>query len=175
MANPHKGEIEYIFTTFADNGERVEKYYTLKLNNEGKSAAEEFLGVQGQALAQMIDQGMGSRLRAALFFGATRKFHARDFPRIQPHVFEFLDELDDAVQAVEQEEGIDMMRELDSSLLAAFMRTDKKRIKNLLSGIPPDEDEDTDSDDTDAAEPEKPTPAAKSRKKPKEEKDENAA
>lgn len=125
MANPNRGEVDLDI-----NG----RHLTLKFTNRGQRECEAFLEAQGVALARKIDQGIGAELKTGLFLGATRKFHAMDFPTI-PSIDNFMDEFDDAKFDTEDPDlARDMELELQAALLAAFFRDDKKRIKRILMG-----------------------------------------
>lgn len=57
--------------------------YLLTFNNAGRAVAEETLSMEWPEIGAKIDAvGIGPRLQAALFLGATRKHHRRDFPNI---------------------------------------------------------------------------------------------
>lgn len=131
MANPSRGEVDFWFG---------EKHLTFKFTNRGQRECEDFLGVQGAALARKIDAGIGAELKTGLFLGATRKYHAREYPNIVA-VDNFMDEFEDAkVDTEDPEVARDMELELQAALLAAFFRDDKKRIKRILSGEAPIEE-----------------------------------
>ena len=129
MANPERGEVDYSYETTDKNGNPIQKTLTLKFSNAGRRATEDMLGMESGEIVQNLGKaGPGDRIKTGLFFGATRKHHARDFPNVFA-VDEFMDEFVEAKEdAEEAAEGaaLDMEFELIASLLAAYQRTDKK-------------------------------------------------
>ena len=134
MANPHKGEVDFSFN---------DKNYTLKFTNSGRVAAETELDMEAPEINAKMDKGgPGPRIVSALFFGATRKFHLRDFPNMQA-VHAFMDEIEEADDDIEEADDKHYL-DLIISLMAAYMRTSKKELQDRMKGVT-DEDEDTDT------------------------------
>lgn len=136
MANSSRGEVDFSYK---------DKNYRFKLNNAGRREAESFLLLHGNELTKKIDvAGLGpGELRTAVFFGVTRKFHARDFPNVasvETYLDDFEDDLMDLLDDEKTEEAQELNRELEASLLAAFFRADKKIVLKRLKGEPVDED-----------------------------------
>lgn len=125
MANPERGEVDFDF-----NGKR----YVLKFNNAGRRVVEEELGLDAPEitarLVGAVGRGAGPRIFSALFFGATRKYHARDFP-VPQTVDLFMDSIE---EADDEAENSDNQTELAFSLMAAFLRQPKQQLKDALSG-----------------------------------------
>ena len=133
MANPSRGEVDYN----PPEGCPGPKALTLKFSNAGRRAAEDMLDMEsGQIMENLGKTGPGDRIKTALFFGATRKHHARDFPNVFA-VDNFMDDFTDAKEdAEEASEGsaLDMELELIASLLAAYQRKDKKVLLKMFKG-----------------------------------------
>lgn len=108
--------------------------YMLVLNNAGRAVCEELLGMELPEIDAKINEfGIGPRLQAGLFFGATRKHHRRQFQSIGT-VYEFLDEIEDAGE----ETQIDFL----ASLMSTLRGTDKGRWLKLLNGEDIEDEED---------------------------------
>lgn len=142
MANPSRGEVDYE----TPDGIPGPRALTLKFSNAGRRAAEDMLDMESGEIMQNLGKvGPGDRIKTALFFGATRKHHARDFPNVFA-VDNFMDDFADAKEdAEEASEGaaLDMELELIASLLAAYQRTDKKGLLKRFRGeLGADEPED---------------------------------
>ena len=133
MANPSRGEVDYN----PPEGCPGPSALTLKFSNAGRRAAEDMLDMEsGQIMENLGKTGPGDRIKTALFFGATRKHHARDFPNVFA-VDNFMDDFTDAKEdAEEASEGsaLDMEFDLIASLLAAYQRTDKKVLLKRFKG-----------------------------------------
>ena len=127
MANPHRGEVSYEFDG---------KHYVLKFTNSGRIAVEDMLNMEEGEILQRIGQA-GSRIKTALFFGATRKYHARDFPNAAA-ASSFMDEHADAKDDAE-DGGEELEIDLIASLLAAYLRQDKEEMVKRFKGEEPSE------------------------------------
>ena len=148
MANPERGEVRFEFDG---------KSYTFKFSNAGKRAMQSFTGWDGLEIADRINTGrFDESLITGLFFGATRKFHARQFPN-DATVDNFIDRIND------EEDENESTRELLVTLLAAYLRQDPKEIRRGLFGTGEDEDApevdeppaETDGDEAPKGDPEK--------------------
>lgn len=129
MANPSRGEVAF---DFEDAVNPEHRRLVFKFSNAGKRAVEEQLGMERPEIVRKIDEGnIGDRLLAALLFGGTRKFHARQFPN-PSYVDRYLDDLDD-----EDEDG-SLQFDLAISLIAAYMRIPKSALED--PGDAPEED-----------------------------------
>lgn len=122
MANPDRGEVDYYFE---------DKHYTLKFSNAGRRVAEAELNMEAPEITRKLSTGGGARILTALFYGATRKFHARDFPNMA-----FCDQHMDAIEDAGQEAAI----ELYISVAAAYLRVDKADLKRQILGEEPDDE-----------------------------------
>lgn len=134
MANPQAGEVSYVF-----NDGKNEKHYTFKFSNRGKVETETQAEMSRQEILRSLDTGFSDKVRTALFWGATRKFHARDFPNVAM-VDGFYDDFDDAIAEAE-DGGWELQQELVSALMAAFLRADKNEFKRRMQGEAPAEEE----------------------------------
>ena len=128
MANPQRGEVDYEFDG---------KHYVFKFSNAGRRATEDMLGMEAGEINQKMGVA-GDRIKTGLFWGATRKHHTRDFPNITA-VDNFLDDFADAkAEADDGGDGLEI--DLVTSLLAAYLRQDKKVLMGQIEGEA-DEDE----------------------------------
>lgn len=125
MANPTRGEVDYVFDG---------KHYTFKFGNAGKRATEDMLDMESSDIMRKLD-APGDRIKTALFFGATRKHHLRDFPNLGM-VDRFMDDITDAKDDCETpEEAQEIEVELLSSLYAAYLREDKSKFQEMLRAM----------------------------------------
>lgn len=121
MANPERGEVDFDF-----NGRR----YVLKFSNAGKRVAERELNMSSPEITLKLFQTPGNDIITVLFFGATRKFHSRDFPVLQA-----VDSLMDDIEDTDFANGnTDIMLDLIHSIRAAFIRRPKEEVKKLFAG-----------------------------------------
>ena len=135
MANPDRHEIQF---------KLEDKRYLLTFNNEGKRIAEEVIGMGWPAISEVIDrEGLGFRLQTGLFFGASRKYHRRDFPNLAA-VDTLLDTLEDA----DEETQTDFI----ATLIALFLRDSKEEWVKRLNGELPDGEPEPDFGDGTPAE-----------------------
>lgn len=108
--------------------------YSLILNNAGRAFVESELDMELPEIDAKINEfGIGPRLQAGLFFGATRKHHRRQFQSIGA-VYELLDEIEEAGE----ETQIDFL----ASLMSTLRGTDKERWVKLLNGEDIEDEED---------------------------------
>lgn len=113
MDNPERGEVGFTFGG---------KTLTFKFSNAGKRAVESALEMEKSDIVRKISTySVGDRMISALFFGATRKYHARDFTSLSA-VDDYLDLVADSEDADE----LDL--DLTACLIAAYLRTTKKSI-----------------------------------------------
>jgi hypothetical protein len=117
VTNPDKHEIPFRLG---------EKQYLLTFNNEGKRVAEDVIGMGWPKIGETIDrEGMGFKLQTGLFFGASRKYHRRDFPNIATvdALLDKLEEADDETQT-----------EFVATLIALYLRDKKEEWVKRLNG-----------------------------------------
>ena len=138
MPNP-KGETQFSYQTTNKKGEEITKTLVFKFNNDGRMAVENQLGMEAGEIGAKIGAA-GPRITTALFWGATRKHHRREFPNPQA-VSNFMDEFEDLKDDAGEEEGREMELDLSVSLLAAWLRQDKQELLDRLNGEVADDDE----------------------------------
>lgn len=130
MANPTKGEVSLVL--FEDDENLDRKQYTLKFSNAGHREMEDFLDIeQSEVLGRFHTGRVGRRLLNAVFYGATRKFHRRDFPTVL-EVDDLLDQIDDEAEDTEAE-----LRKLAVASYAAYTRNDPSEIEAGILGEEP--------------------------------------
>ncbi|MDP9475780.1 MAG: hypothetical protein M3R38_08835 [Actinomycetota bacterium] len=133
MANPNRGEVDYDNPT--STGPNT---MTLKFSNSGRRATEDMLNMESQEILRKLDSA-GDRIKTALFWGATRKHHMRDFPSL-PTVDNWMDEFADAKDDAE-DGGQELEIDLITSLMAAYLRRDKKELQRIIEGNTPEDAE----------------------------------
>lgn len=107
-----------------------DKTYTLRFSNAGHREAEDFLGMDGDTLQMRVGQlRLGSRIRTALMWGGTRKYHRDDLPDVDS-----IDALmDDLEEQYEDDKGPNRVEdEYFVPLLAAYLRAEPGDIKDLF-------------------------------------------
>jgi hypothetical protein len=136
MANPTKGEVSLVL--FEDDESLQTRRYTLKFSNSGHREMESyFTQAFGNPTAQadilsMLDQGsVGPTVLTGLFFGATRKFHRRQFPSIA-EVDDLMDEIEEEAEDFGKES-----RALSIALVAAFTKSNPSDIEARILGEEP--------------------------------------
>lgn len=130
MANPTKGEVDLVL--FEDDPNLERRHYTLKFSNSGHREMEDFLDIeQSEVLARINTGRIGRRLISALLYGATRKFHRRDFPSIAD-VDDLMDEIDDDAEDADKE-----TQALAIALIAAYTRSNPSDIEARILGEEP--------------------------------------
>lgn len=147
MANPTRGEVDFKFAT-ADGEDR---HYTFKFSNAGRRAMEDALGMEAPEINMKLDTGqVGPRVLSALLFGATRKFHARQLPSMNA-----IDALMDAIDEADEEVEGDTPNgtELFLAIASAYLRVDKKELRERMEGGAPPEEEDPKAEKKAKAEP----------------------
>ena len=101
--------------------------YTLVFRNRDHMAAEDLLGMDGDMLEQRVGRGMGSRIRTALVWGGTRKYHADDIPD-EDALDDFMDDLNAELEKVgDAEKAADKFL---FPLLAAYLRRTPQELKD---------------------------------------------
>lgn len=83
---------------------------------------------QSEILYKLNTGRVGARLMSGLFFGATRKYHRRDFPSLDS-VDEFMDRLEEVEDEDQQEEDA---KNLSVGLMAAFTNANPTEIEAQL-------------------------------------------
>ncbi len=90
---------------------------------------EDFLGMESSEILAKINTGrLGARIVTGLFWGATRKFHARDFPSVAD-VDAYMDEIDD-----EADDDSKAGQNILVALVAAYTRSNPSEIEAALMG-----------------------------------------
>jgi hypothetical protein len=137
VANPEKGEVDLIL--FEDDPEK-RKHYTLRFTAGGRREMEDFLDLDTSDIELKIfgdptdpDRRIkaGYRLTVGLFFGATRKYHRRDFPTIH-EIDELMDLIDDEADDPSAEG-----QKLWVALIAAYTKSSVSDIEARLMGEQP--------------------------------------
>lgn len=123
MANPHKGEVDYYFD---------DKHYIFKFSNQGHCVTEEWLGLDGPVILGRLGSP-GPRILTGLLLGATRKYHAREFPNIS-FCHNFMDEV--------REAGAEEFDDLRTSLAAAYLGIGKQELIRRMSPPSPEDNPD---------------------------------
>ncbi len=120
MANPERNEVDF---SFGDNS------YTFKFSNAGRRELESQLDMEMPAINEKLAAGqIGPRILSALVFGATRKYHGRQFPNMTA-VDNLLDSIEDAD---EDADGAPNATELFLSVASAFLGVDKKTLSERM-------------------------------------------
>lgn len=106
------------------------KTYTIRFSNAGHREAEDFLGMDGDTLQMRVGQlRLGSRIRTALMWGGTRKYHREELPDVNS-IDDLMDDLEEQYEDTEDpnvvEDGYFV------PLLAAYLRADPEDIKDLF-------------------------------------------
>ncbi len=96
------------------------------------------LDMESQEILRKLDSA-GDRIKTALFWGATRKNHMREFPSL-PTVDSWFDDFADAKDEAE-DDGAALEIDLITSLMAAYLRRDKKELQRIIEGNDPEEEE----------------------------------
>ncbi len=146
MANSSKGEVDLVL--FEDDPNLEKRSYVLKFTNSGHREMEDLLNIEQSEILARIDTGrIGPRIITALFYGATRRFHRRDFPTVG--------EIDDLMDLVDDEaENPDKEGErMAIALIAAYTKSNPSEIEARMMG----EDPKANSDSAGPKDQDKPT------------------
>lgn len=104
--------------------------YTIRFSNAGHREAEDFLGMDGDTLQMRVGQlRLGSRIRTALMWGGTRKYHREALPDVDS-VDDLMDELEEQFEDDKNPERVE--DDYFVPLLAAYLRADPEDIKDLF-------------------------------------------
>ncbi len=130
MANPHKGEVDLVL--FEDDPNLEKRSYVLKFTNSGHREMEDLLNIEQSEILARIDTGrIGPRIITALFYGATRRFHRRDFPTVA-EIDDLMDEIDDEAENPDKEG-----ERMAIALIAAYTRSNPSDIEARMMGEEP--------------------------------------
>jgi hypothetical protein len=157
MANPHKGEVPFTF----EDEEGNRQHFVFRFSNEGKRLTESAAGMTKGEIMQALNSGDADGIKSALFWGATRKNHRREFPVWPQSVDNFFDDVFDPV-ADEHEPGdgeIPLHLDLLMSLISAYQKRDKAEMLKAFFG---DDDEEASEPEAPKAKRKKPTPVTDS-------------
>lgn len=129
MANPARKE-----TTLRYGEETL----TIRFNNMGTIAAERFMQGGSEKLRQQVASFQPSdEAIAALLFGGTRKYHARDYPD-EFSIYELKDEIEEFYEDAEDSDGV--VENYMAPLLAPYLGTTERNIVALMNRQePPDQ------------------------------------
>ena len=103
------------------------KTYTMVFRNRDHMAAEDLLGMDGDMLEQRVGRGMGKRIRTALVWGGTRKYHENDIPDMDTLDDVMTDFTDQLSRADDPEKAAD---DLLFPILGAYLRRTPQELKD---------------------------------------------
>lgn len=132
MANPSKGEVPFDFKDAEGN----DHHFVFRFTNEGKRLTEEAANMTRGEILQTLNFGQGDSIMSALFYGATRKNHKREFPMWPRSVDTFFDDVFDPASDEHEpaEDELPLEMELFISLVAAYQRIEKNTIRRQILG-----------------------------------------
>ena len=133
MSNARKGEVDLIL--FEDDPNLERRHYTLRFSNVSHIEMENLLNLEQSEILARINTGrIGPRLITAMFYGATRKFHRREFPTTG-EVDDLMDEIADEAEDPDKE-----TERLAITLMAAYTKVAPDELAALMGGEEPKRD-----------------------------------
>lgn len=121
---------------------------------------EDFLNIeQSEVLARINTGRIGPRLITAMFFGATRRHHRRDFPTVA-EIDDLMDEIDDVAEDPDKEG-----ERMAIALIAAYTKSQPSDIEARIMGEEPRKGPDRGPDEAAPKDQDKPSSTRKPKQK----------